>query len=180
MVGAGSAHPQLRFEPLIIIPVGAVAAALGRLALANGARRMRGRFSRERLTSLAAAEKALTASRPRALLGLGLFALSPVPSAQLFIAAGLLRVRLLPLTAAFFAGRLVSYSLYVGATTAASASLGELIGDSLTSPLGVALQLAMLAGLVVLVRVDWAHVLGPRGPAPRSPRVVPASGRKAP
>jgi hypothetical protein len=64
---------------------------------------------------------------------------SPVPSAQLFVAAGLLTVPLLPLTVAFFCGRLVSRSLYVGAASAASESLGTIVRDSLTSPIGIAL-----------------------------------------
>jgi hypothetical protein len=33
------------------------------------------------------------------------------------------------------------------------------ISDSLTSPLGIALQVAMLAALVALLRVDWAAVI---------------------
>jgi hypothetical protein len=146
--------------PAIIVPLGALAAASGRLALASGARRVRSRFSRDRLESLDAAESALTGSRPRAIAGLGLFALSPVPSAQLFVAAGLLRARLLPLTAAFFSGRLVSYSIYVGAASAASPSLGTIVRDSLSSPLGVSLQLLMLAGLALLLRVDWRRLAG--------------------
>lgn len=72
------------------------------------------------------------------------------------MAAGLLTVPLLPLTAVFFAGRLVSYSIYVGAASAAKDSIGEVLTDAIGSPLGIALQLAMLAGLVLLVRVDWA------------------------
>jgi len=39
--------------------------------------------------------------------------------AQLFEAAGLIGMTLLPLTTAFFAGRLVSYALYVGSALAA-------------------------------------------------------------
>lgn len=148
--------------PVAIVPAGAIAAASGRLVLATATRRLRGRFSAERRDNLAAAEEALTANRSRAVVGLGLFALSPVPSAQLFIAAGLLEVRLLPLTAAFFAGRLVSYSIYVGAASVASDNLGEIVRDSLTSPLGIALQVLMLAGLVALVRIDWRRVLGRR------------------
>jgi len=91
--------------------------------------------------------------------GLAPFALSPLPSAQLFVAAGLLGVRLLPLTAVFFAGRLVSYSIYVGGASLASDSLGDTLTGAFTSPLGVALQILMLAGLVALVRVDWLRVL---------------------
>lgn len=148
--------------PLVI--VGALAAASGRLTLAHGARHFRNRLSSERIENLEAAQEALAGSRGRAIAGLGLFALSPVPSAQLFIAAGLLSVPLLPLTSAFFAGRLVSYSIYVGAASLAEDGLGEIFADSLTSPLGLALQLVMLAMLVALVRVDWARILARRKP----------------
>ena len=118
--------------PLVI--VGALAAASGRLTLAHGARHFRNRLSSERIENLEAAQEALAGSRGKAIAGLGLFALSPVPSAQLFIAAGLLSVPLLPLTSAFFAGRLVSYSLYVGAASLAEDNLGDIFADSLTSP----------------------------------------------
>lgn len=133
--------------PLVI--VGALAAASGRLVLARGARHFRGRLSAERVENLEAAQGALAGSRGKAVAGLGLFALSPVPSAQLFVAAGLLKVPLVPLTAAFFAG--------------------EIFTDSLTSPLGIALQLGMLALLVALVRVDWVRIVGRGGARPASP-----------
>jgi hypothetical protein len=149
--------------PVPIVVGGALAAAGGRFVLASGARRLRPRFSAERIESLAVAQAALTRGRGRTAIGLGLFALSPVPSAQLFVAAGLLDTRLAPLTAAFFAGRLVSYSLYVGAAEAASESLAQIVGDSLTSPFGIAFQLVMLGGLVALVRVDWRKVGGDYG-----------------
>lgn len=150
---------SLHLEPVPLVLLGALAAALGRFCLAHGARRLRGRFSDERVESLDAAKQLITGGRGRSLAGLGLFALSPVPSAQLFVAAGLVDVPLTRLTVAFFAGRLVSYSLYVGAATAASASLEKVVTDSLASPLGIALQLLMLGGLVALMRIDWARVL---------------------
>jgi hypothetical protein len=68
-------------------------------------------------------------------------------------------VPLVPLTAAFFAGRLVSYSLYVGAATAARDTLGSVLGDAFGSPIGIALQVGMLAGLVLLLHFDWAGAL---------------------
>jgi membrane protein YqaA with SNARE-associated domain len=147
-------NSDLPAVPLVL--VGALAAASGRFVLATITRRFRSRFSAKRLESLEAAEQVLVGSRAKAAAGLGLFALSPVPSAQLFVAAGLLTVPLLPITAVFFAGRLVSYSIYVGAASAAKDSLGDVLTDAIGSPLGIALQLAMLAGLVLLVRVDWA------------------------
>jgi hypothetical protein len=84
---------------------------------------------------------------------------SPVPSAQLFVGAGLLAVPLVPLTGAFFTGRLVSYTVYAGGAVLAERSLGGTVGDAFSSPLGIALQLLMLAALVALIRVDWARLL---------------------
>jgi uncharacterized membrane protein YdjX (TVP38/TMEM64 family) len=98
-------------------------------------------------------------------IGLGLFALSPVPSAQLFEAAGLTDVNLVPLTLAFFGGRVVSCSIYVaGASALKSSSVGDEFRNSLTSPTGIALQVVMIVALVLLARVDWRAHLHRRGP----------------
>jgi hypothetical protein len=150
-------NSDLAAVPLVV--GGAIAAACGRFLLAAGSRRVGGRLSPARRAHLAAAERALTGNRRRAAGGLALFALSPVPSAQLFVAAGLLGVRLLPLTCVFFAGRLVSYSIYVGGASLASDSLGDTLTGAFTSPLGIALQILMLGGLVALLRIDWVRVL---------------------
>jgi hypothetical protein len=48
---------------------------------------------------------------------------------------------------------------YDGSARARKASLGEVVEDSLTSLLGLGLQLVMLAALIALVRVDWARFL---------------------
>jgi hypothetical protein len=162
--------------PLVLI--GAVSAASGRMALAFASRRLRGRFSRRRLESLQAARDAVAGGPRRALAGLGLFALSPLPSAQLFVAAGLLAAPILPLTVAFFAGRLVSYSIYVTAASAVKHSLGSIVTDALTSPAGVALQLAMLAALVGLLRIDWVRVLSRRRARAGGGGASPASVRR--
>ncbi len=145
---------HLGIVPLVL--VGAFAAASGRLLLATAFTHLRGHISARQTANLAAAGKVLSRDRKRSVAGLALFALSPVPSAQLFEAAGLTGVALLPLTGAFFLGRLVSYSLYVsGANAAAGTSAGHLVTSSFTSPLGIALQVLLLAGLYALTRVDW-------------------------
>lgn len=146
--------------PLVI--TGAVSAASGRFVLANATRRLRPRLSAHRRGHLAAAQDALTDHRGKLVAGLGLFALSPVPSGQLFVAAGLMEVRLLPLTLAFFAGRLVSYSIYVTGAEVIRDSVGDVVVDALTSPIGIALQVLMLAALATLLRVDWADRLARR------------------
>ena len=120
------------------------------------------RFLSARLrANLDAARQALERRRRSGILALGLFALSPVPSAQLFEAAGLARLPLLPFTVAFFAGRIVSYSIYgLTARELGSTDMGEVLREELTSPLGIALQVAMLVALVLLARIDWRKRLG--------------------
>lgn len=153
---------QSHIPAVLLVLIGASAAASGRLVLAFASRRVRDHLSAKRLESLGAARDALAGGRKRAVAGLGLFALSPLPSSQLFIAAGLVAVPIVPLTAAFFTGRLVSYSIYVTAASAVKHSLGSTIASAFMSPLGIALQIVMLAGLVALMRVDWARYLSAR------------------
>jgi len=120
-------------------------------------------MSDKRRASLEALRTAVFDRPAGAVAGLVLFALSPIPSAQLFVAAGLTGMRLWPLVLAFFSGRVVSYSLWVGAASAAGATLGDSLVDGLKSPAGIAAQIAMLAMLVVLLRVDWAAFFARHG-----------------
>jgi len=154
---------------MTLVPVGALAAATGRLALAYGFRRLGGYLPAKYRRNLGAARAALEARRRNMILGLGLFALSPLPSAQLFAAAGLAGIRLLGFTAAFFAGRLISYSIYAWSARGIRESrVGDLFADMFSSPWGILLQIAMIALVVLLVRLDWGKLLqrtgGPAGP----------------
>ena len=150
-----------QIHPALLIPVAALAAASGRLLLALAFRLLGNKLPKKYRSNLAAAKEAMEKNRRNAILALGLFALSPVPSAQLFEAAGLAGVRLLPFTLAFFLGRAVSYSIYVFTTAGLRAtSLGDTFKEAITSPWGIALQVAMLIGLVLFARIDWAKWLG--------------------
>jgi membrane protein YqaA with SNARE-associated domain len=142
-----------------LVLLGAVCAAGGRLLLAQATRRLGRRLPQRWRGNLEAAGVRVAEHRGRSLAGLALFAVSPLPSAQLFEAAGLMTVRLLPLTAAFFVGRTVSYTVYASTAHAVSnTDTGQVLLSSLTSPWGVALQVAMIVGVVLLGRVDWRTV----------------------
>jgi uncharacterized membrane protein YdjX (TVP38/TMEM64 family) len=147
-----------------LVLTAAAGAATGRFLLAHGFRLLRDHLPVKWKRNAEAAGRLLQERRRNLIVALGLFALSPVPSAQLFEAAGLAGVRILPFTAAFFAGRLVSYSLYgAGAKGIQKTSLGDAFRDNLTSPAGIALQVAMLALLVMLMKVDWEKRFGGKG-----------------
>jgi uncharacterized membrane protein YdjX (TVP38/TMEM64 family) len=142
-------------NPVALVALGALAASSGRLVLARGAAHFAGRLSPERQRRLGSARTRLERHRAGTIAGLGLFALSPVPSGQLFVAAGLVRVRILPLTVAFFSGRVVSYSLYVTAASLAQKNLGDVVVDSLRSPWAIVTQVVFLLAIAALPLVDW-------------------------
>ena len=133
-------------QPLwALVLIGALGAALGRLVLAMGARRF--------------AHWLPTRMQDNVVIALALFVISPLPSAQLFMAVGLARVPLLGFTAAFFTGRLFTYSFYGWtARKVRESDLGEVMLANLTSPWGIALQVAMLGLLVALVSIDWGRL----------------------
>lgn len=148
---------------LTTVAVAALAAASGRLILAWSFRLLGQRVPRRIRRNLAAARTAFERRRSAAVIGLGVFALSPVPSAQLFEAAGLSNVRLMPFTLAFFLGRLVSYSIYAGGARALKATtLGDILTESLTSPVGILIQLVMIGSLIGFVSVDWSKWIAQR------------------
>lgn len=140
------------------VVVGALSASLGRYGLAAAFRRFGARLPASRRENLEAL--GTTLSSTRGLLGsLLLFAVSPVPSNTLFEAAGLARVRLGPLLAAFCAGRLLSYSVYLTAASKAEGKVRDVISQGFTSPQAIALGLGGIVLLVVMVRIDWIEVI---------------------
>lgn len=154
-------------RPLEIVLVGALCAGTGRYILARTTRLFRKRISKKSRENLEAAEKVITQNTSRKLFTLGLFILSPLPSAQLFEAAGLIGVKLLPLTIAFFSGRIITYNFYVlGSHKFKDSQLGELVVREFSSAWAITFQLLMIAALVALTRVDWKRFLPPKATPP--------------
>jgi membrane protein YqaA with SNARE-associated domain len=146
----------LAIAPLVV--VGAVMAAAGRYVLAIVFRRLGSRLPPRRRENLEALGTAV--SRSRGLLAsLVFFAVSPIPSNSLFEAAGLARVRLAPLIAAFCAGRLVSYTLYLVAATKVEGKIRDVIAQGLISPRAIVLGVVGVAGLLAVVLVNWVDII---------------------
>ena len=147
-----------------VVVTGAIAAATGRYMLATAFRLVGKRLSAQTQTNLRAAREVIYRSQSKTIAALAIFVLSPLPSAQLFEAAGLMRARLLPFTAAFFSGRLLSYFIYAStAGKVRESSVGGAFKDALTQPLGIALQLGVIGLLVVFTRVNWTRFLAGHG-----------------
>jgi membrane protein YqaA with SNARE-associated domain len=153
-------YARLRWhlEPVALVIVGAAAATTGRLILGTATRRVRGRFSPRYRENLTALEARLTRRRSGLVAFITLFVISPLPSAQLFSAAGLLELRLVPLCLAFFAGRLVTYTLYVTTAVVVETQLSSVLANVWGNPWWIALQLVLLVGLTLLPTVPWDRV----------------------
>jgi hypothetical protein len=138
---------------------GALAAVTGRFLLARAFRAFGRKLPARRTESLEVLGRLLGRSRGGLVSSFIFFAVAPVPSAQMFEAAGLARIGLAPLLGAFFVGRLVSYSFYVGAASAAHDSVAKLFRQGFTSPQAIAIQLIAIALLVAMVSIDWPSTI---------------------
>lgn len=144
-------------NPVALVIIGVIAATTGRAILAwyfrKFAHLIPTRFSR----NMEYAGEYFTSHSTKRYALLTIFFLSPVSSAQLFEAAGMMKsVSLKPLLAAFAVGRSFTYSTYVtGAAAIAATNFGELVIHELKSPWAIAVQVAMIAGLVALSSIDW-------------------------
>lgn len=151
-------NSHLPAVPLVLL--GALSAASGRYILARVTHRLRGRLKEKTKADLTAAQEFLNEKRLSKYGGMVLFALSPLPSAQLFEAAGLLNVALTPFTLAFFAGRIVSYSLFVaGASTVKISGSKDVVTAAFKSPYSIALQLVLILGIYLLTKINWVKLL---------------------
>lgn len=149
-----------RMPTIAVVLTGATAAALGRYLLATAFRLIGTRLSTRSRDNLNAARKLIEQGKGKTALALALFVVSPLPSAQLFEAAGLMRVRLLPFTLAFFSGRLVSYFIYAGtAAKIRESNLADAFRRAISEPVAIAVQLVVIVMLVALTRVHWARWL---------------------
>ncbi len=144
--------------PALIVIAGAISAGTGRYSLARATGLLRNRIKGQSLKNLESAQKLFEEKSSRKILLLLFFIISPLPSAQLFEAAGLIGARLLPLTVAFFSGRLVTYSFYVaGASELKAHGIGELITKELTSAWAIIFQILMITAVVLLTRINWSR-----------------------
>lgn len=143
--------------------VGALAATLGRSALAKMARgvvrnRSMSDVSRENVDSL----KGSMEKRPKLTFGLFLFyAFTPLPSNFLFIAYGLTTMHLARLAIPFFLGRFVSYAFRTLSAAAVSRRFDFDDGKTLSyfSVYFVLTQSALLGTVYLFTRLDWKMLL---------------------
>ncbi len=143
-----------------VVAIGAIAAGLGRFLLAHTTRALRNYIPISARKNLYDAGRVFEENRERRFGILALFIISPLPSAQLFEAAGLMNMNLIRLTLAFFSGRIVTYSIYAtSANQFKSSDFGQVLTHAFRSPYAWALQLFSIALIYIIAKVDWRKYL---------------------
>jgi|SRR5579871_3511531 len=152
-------HESLPPLPLAI--GSALASTLGRLGLALATRTLGTRFikgdTRENLDALG-----IYLGRRTSRVGLAILfgsPVSPFPSNQLFLAAGLAHVDLRVAAPSFFVGRAIEYTAAALAAGHVAGDLPELFGRRLSDVPALLTELASLASLVLLAKIPWGRLL---------------------
>ncbi len=161
---------ELQFElhPAGLILTGALAATSGRAVLAYGMRGVAPRLPARYVANMESAGRFFTRNKPLAYGTVATFFFSPLSSAQLFAAAGIMRnIALKPLLVAFFASKVISYSIYVlGTHTLKTTDFGQLVIEQMTSPWGMAIQVLLVLAVIAIGLKDW-NGLRKSGETPR-------------
>ncbi|MHB0928332.1 MAG: hypothetical protein ACYC3W_05335 [Candidatus Nanopelagicales bacterium] len=149
---------------IALVLLGVLAATAGRALLAYYMRHLTRWMPRRYVENMHSAGSYLMQTRGRLAATLALFFVSPLSSAQLFAAAGIMKsVRLRPLLLAFALGRTITYSSYVaGARLVKRSSVGDILLESLRSPWAIAIQVFMVLIVVALGMRRWSHDEQPR------------------
>lgn len=144
----------------IVVIIGAISAGLGRFLLGHGTRLLRNYLPINARKNLYDAGRVFEENQGRRFGIIALFIVSPLPSAQLFEAAGLMNMNLLRLTLAFFSGRIITYTFYANsASQLKSTEFGELITAAFKSPYAWILQLFSIALIYLIAKIDWRKYL---------------------
>ena len=153
-------------NPFVFALVAASAATIGRVILATLARVLvRSRLIREADRQNIDVIKALLKKHRTMTAGAFFFyALSPFPSNYLFIAYGLSGLPLRAVGAAFFIGRATSYSLwaYLGRFAAMRLDAETQFEGGYLSGYFIVTQIALLALVYALMKLDWQALLEQR------------------
>ncbi len=150
-------------QDVAILPatiIGAFGATVGRVLLALASRRFGTRLIPARRQ--ADVERAITRIRDEKRLSiplLGLFAVGPVPKSLLFMAAGMARIPLAPGAIVYGFARAAIYGVALTATSQAASSLSEVITSPVGGPILIATQVASVAGVFLLFRVDLPRLI---------------------
>jgi len=151
----------IKFDlPLLLLTIpGAIASGLGRLLLAKTSTLFKRRLLKGQEADLQELGCFLEERRNYVGLAVFLYALSPFPTNNLFIAAGMTEVGMTRVLVGFCCARILANTFWVWTTQRVFESLGGLFQTTFGSWVPLVLQIASLSSIVLLYKVPWARWL---------------------
>lgn len=148
---------------LLLIPVvliGASCATLGRVVLAGISRKyFRRILSADSQENYATIGEYLNRNKHITIPLVVAYAFLPIPSNDVFIAAGLAKVKIKLLAGSFFVGRLISYTFWVSLTQRFSDNLLDLFSKHYTKVGSIVLEVVGLLLLYLFGKIAWKKIL---------------------
>jgi hypothetical protein len=151
----------IKFDlPLLLLTIpGAIISGLGRLLLAKGATLFKRRILKGEATDLQELGRFLEGRRNYVGVATFLYTLTPFPTNNLFIAAGITEVSMVRVLVGFCCARILANTFWVWTTHRVFDTLGELFGATFGNWVAVLLQVASLSSVILLFKVPWARWL---------------------
>ena len=167
--------------PLLALSIGgSIIAATGRWALAKASALFSRRFMKGQQSDMRELGEFLDEHRQHVGLATFLYTLSPLPSNNLFIAAGMVEIQLVWVFAGFLSGRLIANTALVWTTDKAFRHFEELFAEVFGSWEAILFQSLSVFSIVLLTRVPWAkwlrrYVRSPKGEGPTEENTASSS-----
>lgn len=146
--------------PLLLLTLGgALCSGLGRMVLARGSRWLKRGYMHDRRADLDELGRFLDERRHAVGSTVFLYSLSPLPTNNLFIAAGMTEVNLVWVLAGFWSARALADTFWVWTTDQVFDSLTQVFGNVYGSWFGIAFQLLGITSIALLYFLPWAKWL---------------------
>lgn len=146
--------------PLLVLTVGgAIVSGFGRMVLAKESTFVKRHFMQDRAQDLDDLGEFLSTRHRWLAPTTFAYSLLPLPTNNLFVAAGLAEVRLSFVLLGFWAARIPADTFFVWSADQVFDSLGDVFKGAFGSWLAIAFQLLGVLSLVLLYRLPWARWL---------------------
>lgn len=87
------------------------------------------------------------------------YAFLPIPSNNVFIAAGLAKLDIKIIAFSFFLGRLISYTFWISVASRINRNLSDIFANHLSNINGIIIEVLSLLTIVILSKINWKHFI---------------------
>lgn len=153
-------HLHYKLEVIPTVVIGALAATAGRVLLAALSRNILRPFlpkkTKENFRYLG---KFVNSHEQLTIPVIIMYAFLPIPSNQVYIAAGLAGVNLWLIAFSFFIGRLISYSFWIGAAHIIYHRLGDVFLRHYSNTKFIAVETSGIILLIAISLIPWKKII---------------------